>query len=415
MNRRLVLILLPAVFFAVGGSSAQPVEQEKLASAPRLIWEKEFPVRHISAVGVDAEYYARSGDIEGSLKWLLSYPYMYRIWWRGRALVGPALGYVYESLVSPSSNRFIALLPVPPLRRWHRWRAPWGGFYCRAVRPGGLDGWILKSNTPIYPALIRDDGSAVLGSGWDGIRGFYFVDHRGLVRGMYELEYSRPASLLPGNISQNYFAFGDYSSEMNAEVCLFDRDGKLLWKRDVGRGWVEVAVSDSGDVLATLDRFELGNAVALVLDREGAVRDSVPLRLTGIARSPKADEGLAFDLTHGLRGHAPWVDGDFLCYDFGAGRARFLLNAEDDYRFTDFSANTRIRHVAVLKRFYGRVPTSRRPDGAIAVYDFDGQHKTEVSVRLSAVGEHPVWFKLLDGALLVTDGNKLKLYEIDVE
>ena len=100
-----------------------------------------------------------------------------------------------------------------------------------------------------------------------------------------------------------------------------------------------------------------------------------------------------------------------MCYDFNARRASFLLYADDECAFGRFDVNPRTRRVAVINGpWYG---VSK--DAAVELYDLDGQCFCKVPVKGHTFFEQVPWFKLLDGALLVAEGNKLKLYEIDVE
>jgi len=95
-----------------------------------------------------------------------------------------------------------------------------------------------------------------------------------------------------------------------------------------------------------------------------------------------------------------------LCYDLESMRTRFLLTEEHDYHFGSFDVDEEAGLIAVAVH-------AKRGRDAIRIYDLWGTHETEIMVGIAR--REDSWFKLLDGALLVAEGNKLRLYEIDVE
>ena len=97
-----------------------------------------------------------------------------------------------------------------------------------------------------------------------------------------------------------------------------------------------------------------------------------------------------------------------MCYDFENAELRFLLKAEAGHFFGTFDADPEAGLVAVA--LYPELGSVQ----ALRIYDFEGTLKTGVSYRQDWFLEE-CWFRLLDGALLVAEKNKLRLYEIDVD
>ena len=319
MNSRRAILALVAVSLWAAGALAQSPRQQETAEPPKVIWEKEFPFRYeIQAVGVDEEHYASTGNIEASLRWLLAGNRMYRFWWRGKFLMGPAIGLVDPRSVSAEGRYFLASFSVGRFRQ--RWWAPWRGIYCRAFRPGRLDKWILRWDH-FSLGLVRDDGSAVLAALSGGcepdIEALYFLDQQGIPKTIVQLSSDHGPELLSVNISEDYFVMNTYARGIGAKVCLFNIGGNLIWERDIGEGRVEVTVSDSGDVLATIDRGSVGSA-AFVFDRCGVARDSFQLPPYVLCRSLATDGRLMF-IVKGTRGATrPPAEDGLICYGLNA-------------------------------------------------------------------------------------------------
>lgn len=434
MNRakiRHIIAAIYAVTVLLVGTVFMPTAsaEDKEYTPPKLVWERTFE-KNILAVGVDDERFARTNrDIATCLKWILFKGWQLR--WLGRSGVVmriPVRGQVLRFWVSSSGRYFVAWHNVGnfPRRRW--WK-PWEGTYYRLYGWNGRNRWVTKGES-IFPWFVWNDGSSVfVERAWDPddllATGLKFFDAWGRVAGTYKFPeprvFRRYSSV---NTSSNLLAVGLIARSEEGvpqEIYVFRRDGQLVWKKEDLKRWDthprfgkmrrllrELTVSDRGDVFALFACYAppVGYEV-LIYDEEGNPRDSLSLRPSGGAVLVRIQGNLVFLTTRAcdVEGRRGWSR--FLCYDLESMRTRFLLTEEHDYHFGSFDVDEETGLIAVA------VHDEKRGRDAIRIYDLWGTHETVIRVDIARRDDS--WFKLLDGALLVAEKNKLRLYEIDVE
>lgn len=368
---------------------------------PRLLWERTFD-RGIAGVGVDrSPLVNKEGKTIPRLKWVcfrqpwLRWGELPELRWfgQGNELVEkPLRAFVRAS----ADGRFLMAVDGDVLGN--------KDFRYRLIDWNGRNIWEMRSESWFSTAVRRDGSAVFIGTSRSHERALgpiKFTNARGRVVGTYDSLRFREFPLY--SISENFLALTHRTWTEGPKAYLFDRRGHLVWKRE----WDErtgiigpVVVSDSGDVLLLIR----DSRQALVYDRSGSVRDSFSI---APAVNPQARSygNLAF-----ISMWAYYPDGAgnrFLCYDFEEKRVSFLLE-DTTHSFGNFDVDIEEGLVAVAIHRQSPVSWERGLVG-VNIYDLDGVFQTRLPAE-SSLNPRFFWIKLLDGAVLVAEGDKLKLY-----
>ena len=393
-------------------------EQTTADGSPKLVWERTFE-RSIVAVGVDEKCYTRTkGDITSCLKWVLLFGGELRWFDRdGKLTTEPVEGIVKRGCVSPNGKYFFGFRQEK--KSEEKKRVIYTLYNWDGERIWETDQFVSRP-------VVWNDGSAV--SRLERIhmedffdtkqyaRGVMFFGAQGRMTSTFEFPevHYRWGRHRGYAISDNFFAMVRLSPKKEYELYVFKKNGDLVWKQErIRRHFFNqentsgahtsggVTVSDRGEVLFLFDHRSKYGTQVYVYDGKGALRDTLLLDETGILYPLRTEGRLAFVSTGRWLG----VPSRFLCYDFDKMKLRFIITAEYDPPSVSFDVDTGAGLIALA---------AYRVDGGMVVkiLDLDGDYLTEMKVDARGDG---FWFRLLDGALLVAEKNKLRLYEIDVE
>ena len=415
-TRHALAAIYALVTLLVGAVSVPTASAEdKEYTPPKLVWERTFK-KNILGVGVDEECFVRRDrDITACLKWILFRGEGLR-WLDENGAVTPdtVSGYLHAFCVSPNGRYFCVKQAEDWQRKGiiHYTVLDWDGNKIWEVDEGNRFPCIRNDGSAVFPLLSYEYGF------WRAF-GVRWFDKRGRLTNSYRFsEVPYPWGRVTAT-SDTFFAMTTAPPGEGLHVSVFDRAGRLVWQRDGITGMSSdkegrplsymhggIVVTDHGEVLMLLSGLGSWNTQVLVFDKKGKPRDSLLLDPTGSLSSMKADGRLVFVST-GPSAHQP---GLFLCYDFERMKVRFLSKGKDGGGFEHLEVNARAGLVA------GAVHArDEERDRTVRIYDLDGSWKTEVVIETEVGPWRDFLIKLLDGALLVAEGNKLRLYEIDVE
>ena len=412
MNRakiRHIIAAIYAVTVLLVGTVFMPTAsaEDKEYTPPKLVWERTFE-GNITAVGVDEDCFSRTnGDINSCLKWILYAGYELRWFGREGELRRRRVTAMTAKKGISANGKYVSVRKVVGSRGGRGWWKPWEGIYHQIFDWNGRTVHLFKDESPAS-ALPRGDGSVVFpirtSNCQSYLRGVRFLDAWGIPRSIFRLPSLGESADL--GLSESFFVLAVGISGSQEQIVLFSKYGRVLWTRLVTGQVFGVTVSDSGEVISYIYREEKQDVNVLVYDQNGTMRDSVPLHL--VTPWPLLGTHGRFAFLSIKRYDPPArLEGVFLCYDLDSMKVRFMLSAEDGYSFLGFDADCGARRVAVVTLKLGG-------KALVRIYDFHGEYKAEVEVEGFRFADEG-WFKLLDGALLVAEGNRLRLYEIDVE
>ena len=393
--------------------------EDKEYGPPKLVWERTFE-KNILAAGVDEERFAQAKeDFFSSLKWiLLHHNALGQLDKRGKVIMRPEEDRVFPSSMSDNARYLCAM------RYEKEWWSKEKGVHYTFLDWEGRTIWQVDDKK--WLPLLWDDGSGVfLLTGMDilpfRLRGVKFFDPRGRITTVHEFRnWPRSMGYFYAK-SSNFLALATTGSEEEGfptTLYVFKKAGELLWKREdirkwytgdhgVKKGWMfrGVSVSDAGAVTLVRRRLQPSVLEVLIYDRKGRLQNSQQLSDTGPLYASKIVGKFAF-VPAGYRRQEGRLRGSrFLCYDLEETKVKFLLEGEADHRFGNFDVDAEAGLVAVAVLAKDR-------DDAVKIYDLNGAYKTEVKVDIVRRGPDEFWLKLLDNALLVAEGNRLKLYAI---
>ena len=387
---------------------------------PKLVWERTFE-RDIVAVGVDEDCYVRgNADITGCLKWILfKYSGLGQLE-RGKVKMRPEGDRVYPFSISANGKYLCAM----------RYTKEWWSKK-RGVRYNFLD-WegrsIWRVHDKEWLPMLWDDGSGAfllthISSDVFHLQGVKFFNRRGRIKTVHEFPNWPKYTDYFYAKSSNFLALAtiDFREGYSVTLYVFKKSGELLWKKeDIRKSYIDdrgrkgsvifkgVSVSDRGEVILLRKRFEPTDLEVLIYDHAGVLKDSQQLSPTGHLCAPKTVGRFAFVPTGYYYLEGRRVGSRLLCYDLEGKKVKFLLEEKTDHRFGSFDVDAEAGLVAVAVLAKDR-------DDVVKIYDMNGAYRTEVNVDIVDRGSDEFWLKLLDNALLVAEGDKLRLYEIDVE
>ena len=149
-----------------------------------------------------------------------------------------------------------------------------------------------------------------------------------------------------------------------------------------------------------------------MFDRAGSQVDSVPIA-TMVNWKCRAYENMVLVSSWGYprRETKEKVGNRFFCYDFGERSLKFFLE-DTTYRFGDFDADVQNGLVAVViqPELKPEDWLTRKVPAVVRICDLEGEYKGEIPVEVP-VNLDDFWIKLLDGGILIPEGDKLRLYE----
>ena len=392
----------------VGVGVAACVQEKTLVdSQPKLIWERTFD-QWVLAAGVDKDCYRQSErNIGGCLKWMTAGRNDLRFFLSdGELSPEPLKGWIYSPGIS-ANDKYLVLVQKKGSNGPCHMVFDWNG------------NKIWETDEKYLFPYVRNDGSAVFLRNAVGLKplyGFNSYDAQGWLTNTYEFPEERSFYWVGGfAISDSFFALLTVPPGGGLELCVFDEDGRVAWKQKRIEGsalkaqgtgrvkdWERVTVSNRGEVLVLVGYNEPYGTYVFIYDHRGALRDTLLLDSTGASKRLKTYGRFAF-VTAQQSGKNR---GPFLCYDFENMAVKFLLQEEVGLSFGNFDVDLDAGLVAVAVH-------SRDRGHVVKIYDLDGVYKTEVEIEVGY--RDRLWLRLLEGALLVAEKNKLRLYEIDVE
>ena len=418
-----IIAAICAVTVLLVGTVIMPTAsaEDKEYTPPKLVWERTFE-RDILAVGVDEDCFdPAKKNITACLKWILfKYSALGHLE-RGKIKMRPEEDRVFPSSISANGKYLCAT------RYMKEWWSQKRGVRYNFLNWEGRSIWRVQDKD--WLPVLWDDGSGAflltpISREICYLQGVKFFNRRGRTRKVHEFPNRLRYMGYFYAKSSNFLALATTGSEEEGfptTLYVFKKGGELLWKREdirkwctgdhgVKKGWMfrGVSVSDAGAVTLVRRRLQPSVLEVLIYDRKGRLQNSQQLSDTGPLYASKIVGKFAF-VPAGYRRQEGRLRGSrFLCYDLEETKVKFLLEGEADHRFGNFDVDAEAGLVAVAVLAKDR-------DDAVKIYDLNGAYKTEVKVDIVRRGPDEFWLKLLDNALLVAEGNKLRLYEIDVE
>ena len=371
-----------------------------------LIREKRFHSKILSA-GVDGPCLRQpEGDISACLKWILLEGGEFRVVERGAEAASVSVGGGEYNLVSSRNDKFLVLLPVNRSLSGRDWTA------CRALFDwSGAKLWQM-AGTRARPYVWNDRSTLFLHGRpkepiYYRLEEMVFYDPKGDKTNEYR--FLEPQYLLFRGVGlgDNHVAV----ASNKPAVYVFDKTGNLAWKQEQFRdryndGGTEVpydfvdgvTVSSRGEVLVWLSAFGPWNALGLVFDAQGALRDTLLLRHAGGLTAIQSDDRLAFISV----GKGEYGVSYLLCYDFAEMRLRFVAE-EHDGGFGPVSVDQDAGLVAAS--VYRRNGTP-----SIEVLDLEGN--LECRADFGLLDPLHCWFGLFGRHLVTAEGDLLRLYRL---
>ncbi|TET43693.1 hypothetical protein E3J62_12600 [candidate division TA06 bacterium] len=397
----LVTLLVGAV--SVPTASAEDKEYTR----PKLVWERTFD-QWVLAAGVDKDCYRQSEqNIGGCLKWMTAGRNELR-WFveNGKLAPEPLKGMIFSTGIS-ANDKYLVLVQKKGSNGPCHMVFDWNG------------NKIWETDEKYLFPYVRNDGSAVFlrnAVGLKSLYGFNSYDAQGWLTNTYEFPEERSFYWVGGfAISDSFFALLTVPPGGGLELCVFDEDGRVAWKQKriggsalkaqgtgMAKDWERVTVSNRGEVLVLVGYNEPYGTYVFIYDHRGALRDTLLLDPTGASKRLKTYGRFAFVSAQ----QSGKNRGLFLCYDFENMAVKSLLQEEVGLSFGNFDVDLDAGLVAVAVH-------SRDRGHVVKIYDLDGVYKTEVEIEVGY--RDRLWLRMLVGALLVAEKNKLRLYEIDVE
>ncbi len=417
--RRLVANLVLGTL-VVGAVALVPTSraEDREYGPPKLVWERTFE-KNILAAGVDEKRFGQTKeDFSSSLKWILLHRNaLGQVDKRGKVIMGPEEERVYPSSISANGRHLCAM------RYEKEWWSKEKGVHYTFLDWEGRSIWQVDDKE--WLPVLWDDGSGAfllthISSDVCRLRGVKFFDPHGKITKVHEFpDWPKYTDYFYAK-SSDFLALAtiDFRKGYPITLYVFKKGGELLWKQEdikksyidnngVRRTWMfcGVSVSDRGAVFLVRRRIEPSTLEVLIYDREGTLTDSQQLSETGRLYAPRTVGRFALVPTGYQYRGGHLVGSRLLCYDLEETKVKFLLEEEADHRFGNFDVDAEAGLVAVAVLAKDR-------DDAVKIYDLNGAYKTEVKVDIARRGPDEFWLKLLDNALLVAEGNRLKLYAI---
>jgi hypothetical protein len=394
--------------------AAFPVRTEALLRAS-LVWERAFD-QEIRAAGIDEERFNATGDIASSLKWvLLADRKVYLLDGEGTVLPGVVWGYSYDQNIAPN-GRYFSLTQSADCVVYDYSLYDWDGKRRLEFQQEGLK--FLD---------VRDDGSSAMPLIWYGedvfglqrVTGVKFFSKNGILQNTYTFPQGRRRPSGPvTSISDGFYALYVTSSS-GQEIYVFDARGRLFWQKALEKEPTVseeemlranpyliprfgVGVSSNGEVIAVRGPYPGRDSLEfLAFDRSGTLQVRFLLGPRLLPEKVRVCGRLAYVSTSRGRGNPAL----FLSYDLGDMRPRFL-HSVGDARLGRFDVSLEEGLIALALSLN---------DGTclVRILDLNGLQRMDLPLSVRP-GDSP-WFRLLRGALVVAEGNTLKLYSLKEE
>jgi hypothetical protein len=394
------------------GRNAEPQVEAESAEPVGVspIWEQEFD-KDILAVGMDEERFdPDKQNIRSCLRWLLLDGGGVCLYDTAEAGVGERAAWLHEGGIHISDDTRFFAVTTP-----YGFRGRGGGYYVlywELFDWGGRKMW-RSGKAPGARPYVFNNGSSVFlrfrDCNWTKeLEELRFFGRSGWAGSTYTLP--EPAFVFGLGVSTSYIGFVTAAPVL----YVFDKWGELTWMRSrIVQKWAckngqeewfdarRVVVTDRGEALLVLQTAgpSLDSRMS-AYDAGGVLKNTFGLEHTGHVESATACGRLAFL----CMSQAPGGSSRLLCYDFEKHQVRFTVE-ETEHDFENLDVDGASELAAVL---------ATKPDGntVVRVYDFRGDYRDEIGVKRGSSDRTP-WFKLLNDALIIAEGKKLKLYALD--